>query len=80
MTGVKVKLITLLDRVRENVLTGTFNHQELIYLYDTFSEFFIEGRPDKGMLVSSNPIDRQTLFYTFIGWWICYLKNGDDIE
>ena len=78
MTPIKFKLITLLDQVRENVLTGTFNSQELALLYDSLSEFFIGGRPDKGMLVSSDPIDRQTFFYTFLGWWLCYLKNNEE--
>jgi len=78
MTEVKFKLIALLDQIRENVLTGTFDNQELTFLYDTFSEFFIEGRPDKGILDSSGSIDRQTLFHLFLGWWICYLKNNED--
>lgn len=80
MAEIKIKLISLLDQARENVLTGTFDIQELIFLYDTLSDCFIEGRPDKGMLVgSSDFVDRQTLFYLFIGWWICYLKNIEDI-
>ncbi len=80
MTEVKVKLIALLDQLRDNVVTGTFDNQELACLYEFFSEFFIEGRPDKGILVSSEAIDRQTMFYTFLGWWICYLKNNDEGE
>ena len=72
------KLIALLDQIRENVVTGTFDNQELTFLYDFFSEFFIEGRPDKGILDSSGSIDRQTLFHLFLGWWICYLKNNED--
>ena len=78
MTEIKFKLITMLDQVRENVLTGTFNNQELALLYDSLSEFFIGGCPDKGMLVSNDSLDRQTLFYTFLGWWICYLKNNEE--
>ena len=78
MTPIKFKLITLLDQVRENVLTGTFNSQELTLLYDSLAEFFSEGRPDKGMLVSNDPSDNPTLFYTFLGWWICYLKNNGE--
>ena len=75
MTEVKVKLIALLDQLRDNVVTGTFDNQELACLYDFFSEFFIEGRPDKGILVSDgSPTDRQTMFYAFLGWWICYLN------
>ena len=79
MTQVKLKLITLLDQMRENVLTGTFDTHELTFLYETVSEFFIEGKPDKGLLMSNESIDRQTLFYLFLGWWICYLKNSEDI-
>ena len=78
MTEVKIKLITLLDQIRENILTGTFDIQDLAFLYDTLSEFFIEGQPDKGIFISSDPMDRQTLFYLFLGWWICYLKNNEN--
>ena len=78
MTQVKLKLITLLDQMRENILTGTFDTQELSFLYETVSEFFIEGRPDKGLLISNESIDQQTLFYLFLGWWICYLKNSEN--
>ena len=74
------KLIALLDQIRENVVTGTFDNQELTFLYEVFSEFFIERRPDKGILVSTGPNDRQTLFYAFLGWWICYLKNNEEGE
>ena len=78
MTQVKLKLITLLDQMRENILTGTFDTHELTFLYETVSEFFIEGHPDKGLLISNESIDQQTLFYLFLGWWICYLKNRED--
>ena len=74
------KIIALLDQIRENVVTGTFDNEELTFLYDFFSEFFIEGRPDKGILVADGPTDRQTLFYMFLGWWICYLKNNEEEE
>ena len=78
MTGIKIKLITLLDQIRKNILTGTFDTQELTFLYETFSEIFNEGHPEKGLLISNDSVDRQTLFYLFLGWWICYLKNMDE--
>jgi len=78
MTGIKFKLITLLDQIRKNILTGTFDTQELTFLYETFSEIFSEGHPEKGLLISNDSVDRQTLFYLFLGWWICYLKNMDE--
>ena len=80
MTGIKFKLITLLDQIRENVLTGTFDTQELTFIYETFSEIFSERHPEKGLLMSNDSVDRQTLFYLFLGWWICYLKNFDDSQ
>ncbi len=70
------ELIALLDKIRENVVTGTFDDQELGVLYDIFSGCFVDGRPDKGLYVSDGPNERQTLFYAFLGWWICYLKNN----
>ena len=65
-----------IDKIRENVATGSFDDQELGVLYVIFSGCFVDGRPDKGIYVSDGPNERQTLFYAFLGWWICYFKNN----
>ncbi len=81
MTHIKNKLLTLLDDIHQNILTGTFETHELTVLYEMMSEFFCHGRPDKGLsipLLSESVEQQETLSYLFLGWWIYYLKKKEN--